>query len=319
MEDFKYLVLDVREKLLDHYSKLNLYLNNGDYSKNKSKRYLFSNDTIFKFISHPHLSIRSNFKKEVNEDNKKGAKRQVAGNSGTFSLPEFNETYLNYEIQNFLKEDGQEFDPFYYIWQKQIELYYEELNKLTREYFEGVSVEQFSKDKLYPIDIFTYYNKKVVKLLRREQLIFALMGNSPSVVPQIIRDKVDRTIIKTKYYSLRCNWIDDNGDIDRTIRISLNDIGRIEINKNEKEGTEEILAPDFIPSMYHKQLCEALSEFGFFEAGYSSNGINGVNYIKVNDKTVELVFDNSRITFLRVLSLIEYLNLAKEFIHKYSR
>jgi hypothetical protein len=311
----EYIDLDVREKLKEHYSQVNSYLDRYEMNK-KTRRFMFSNESIFNFISHPHLSKPGDLKHVDRGVEQKGIKKAAYEDKEYIKFPEFNESYLNYEIQNLLKETDIEFDPFYFIWQKQIELYYEELKELTKVYFEGVSSDEIQKLRLHPIDIFVYYNKKVVKLERRSKLIFALMGNNPSIVQL---GKENKRVI---YNTLRCNWIDDNGDIDRNVRIQLGEIGEINVHKDAQKRVLSITAPDFNLSKCKEILYKVLKSEGWFtllEKSERDNNAIILEYaIIVNNEEFKLDFSKPHLTISRVLSLLEYSELSGIFKKYYT-
>lgn len=312
MNKLEYLDLDVREKLKEHYSLVNTCLSRYEYEMNKkTRRFMFSNESIFNFISQPHLSKPIDLKQEEKGAQPKGLKKATYEDKEYIKFPEFNESYLNFEIQNLLKETDIEFDPFYYIWQKHINLYYEELTELTRDYFEGISHNLFPEIGIHPINIFVYYNKKVIKLERRARLIFALMGNNPSIVQL---GKENKRVI---YNTLRCNWIDDNGDIDRNVRIQLGEIGEINVHKDARNRIQTLTAPDFNLSKRKKILSKVLKSEGWFtileEPERDNNGINFEYSIIVNNKKFKLDFSKPHLTISRVLSLLEYSELSENF------
>lgn len=313
MEEQKNNDLDVREKLKEHLFQVNSYLSECNLIT-KTKKFLFSNDYIFKFITHPHLSIPKDVKKDDNGINKGLRKNVNKGNTEFIKFPELKESYLNYEIQNILKDSDIDFDPFYFIWKKHIDLYYKELSELTWEYFNRLSEDKLYKFESNYIKLFIYYNNKVVKLLRREQLIFALMGKNSSIIRQL-REKKE---IWTLYFSLRCNWIDDNGDIDRTVRIPLSELS-IDFDENPGINYKDVPVPDYTLSDRSEMLYSLLKSEGCFKLSIDDEEPSKTEYIIKfdNNKEYNLDFGKTHLTDCRVFSLMEYAKLSEIFKELY--
>jgi hypothetical protein len=133
----------------------------------------------------------------------------------------------------------------------------------------GITIDEETKEitrNLIPISSHPYQsfidiNKKVVKLKRRARLIRILIENSPTISKQPIRGKDEE--VKKIYYSIRCNWIDDCGEVEfkRLIRIP-DEVGEVNVvekdifesDKKSDRKEKRLVADNFYPAMFSEDL-----------------------------------------------------------------
>lgn len=268
------------------------------YMSEDRNRLLFVNDQIFRFIAQPHLVRTIDFTTNNKLTRiKKPIKDRV-------ELPELNDSYLVYEPQNYFKESalvtGYEMDPFYLIWVEQIELYFKELKVLTEEYFGRLQNDNLSK----PIEYFAYFNSKIVKLKRRAQLINILLEANPSIVYQ--GNNKDK---KKTYIQVRCNWIDDCGDIDRNILFRVpEEIVDIPYHENSSKDYTNIIIEEYKIEMFSDRLMKIIRDC---KLSCSIDSTSEYTKYYLNGK--ELDFTKPNISLAMYLSILEFEELYKRF------
>ncbi len=301
-----------KEALSKFYSFLNdkieVKAKDSKFTMGKKGKLLFSNDPIFKFISQVHLASIKDY-----EQSKKISANRIL-------LPTLNESYLNFHSQNYLKSsdlnNDYTFDPFYLVWVKQIELYFKDLEELTTEYFDGTINDNSNRNQFRPVDFFMYFNRKIIKLKRRAQLINILLELNPSIVKQEIKDS--NKIVKKIYTTVRCNWIDDCGDIDRNILMKVDDeLGNVETGDKNSRDFTNITAVNFKPELYSRELFEIILSLGFSGSFEYENRNNPIYKIRIDDKKYDLDFSGTHLTLAKVLSLLEFDLIYKKFTEIY--
>lgn len=329
-----------KEALQEFYAYLNnkihsLITGNKQYlvrEKGKGKL-IFANDPIFKFISQPHL-VRSI---DIDSSIKTIKKSFIVSKNSTntyLSLPKLNDTYLNYTQDNYVTTDNPQngFDPFYFIWVEQIKSYFEDLKQLTDEYFDDKMSSGIFQEKYSPIDYFIYFNGKIIKLKRRAALINILLESNPSIVNQIVKEK---ETIKKLYVSVRCNWIDDLGEIDRNILLKVSDdlveenlptnVSIEEFNGFMKNKTLlEVLSNKFSTEMFSMNLFEVIKGAGLavrynYLPDTKNNGAQGKYnyYLLIEGREIGLNFLAAN-SLAKVLSILEFGQLYEIFKGKYN-
>jgi len=330
-----------KEALQEFYSYLNqkidaLTSQNKKYivaGKGKGKgndKLLFVNDPIFKFISQMH------FVRQIDIDNSEKPNRKPSSKNKDsnrhLTLPKLKETYLQYEgKESYIKTNEIEFDPFYVFWVEQINLYFQDLKLLTDEYFDLILFNGINTNKFKPVDYFIYFNEKIIKLKRRATLINILLESNPSIIYQLIKED---DLVRKAYISVRCNWIDDCGDIDRNILIKVSEEfveNKIQLNVTDdifkqiikKEGLINLLSSNYHPLLFVQNLHEILGEFGFDVVLRNiSNNPNNKNrkslYLHIDGNDVEFNLTASNLTLTKVLSIMEFGHLYVIFKEIYN-
>lgn len=328
-----------KEALQEFYTYLNnkihtLISGNNKYlvgeKGNGKGKLIFANDPIFKFISQPHLVRSIDFDNTV-KTNKKPFIVSKNSTNTYLSLPKLNNTYLNYTQDNYVTTDNPQygFDPFYFIWVEQIRYYFEDLKQLTDEYFDDKMSSGIFQEKYSPIDYFIYFNGKIIKLKRRAALINILLESNPSIVNQIVKEK---ETIKKLYVSVRCNWIDDLGEIDRNILLKVSDdlveenlptnVSIEEFNEYMKNKTLlEVLSNKFSPEMFSMNLFEVIKGAGL-AVSYNylpdTQNIRKYNYyLLIEGREIGLNFLAAN-SLAKVLSILEFGQLYEIFKGKYN-
>lgn len=328
-----------KEALQEFYTYLNnkihtLISGNNKYlvgeKGNGKGKLIFANDPIFKFISQPHLVRSIDFDNTV-KTNKKPFIVSKNSTNTYLSLPKLNNTYLNYTQDNYVTTDNPQygFDPFYFIWVEQIRYYFEDLKQLTDEYFDDKMSSGIFQEKYSPIDYFIYFNGKIIKLKRRAALINILLESNPSIVNQIVKEK---ETIKKLYVSVRCNWIDDLGEIDRNILLKVSDdlveenlptnVSIEEFNGFMKNKTLlEVLSNKFSPEMFSMNLFEVIKGAGL-AVSYNylpdTQNIRKYNYyLLIEGREIGLNFLAAN-SLAKVLSILEFGQLYEIFKGKYN-
>ena len=323
----------VRLNIYDPKEKLNTfleYLNEEYISKYESidkysttnGKFLFSNDPIYKFITQIHFAKKQDFDPNARPVSKliKKDKENKRVYDNRLICPALLDSYMKFEQHNYAKQKENEspkyYDPFYLMWIEQIETYYAELRKLTELYFMNFdSNTYYNANCKSPIEYYIYFNEKIVRLRRLSTLIMTLVENNPSIF----------TPNQTENYSyVRCNMIDDAGDILRNKLIKIDEVGQIQNPEKEnykKESSKKnvkfhihtgIIADGFKPELFSKKLFEIIGKFEKNGHELTKDFLTTYSVNTKNNEMVELDFSSEKLTLPRILSILEFAELYKE-------
>lgn len=281
---------------------------NGN-SKSKKFKLPFANDPIYKFLTDFHF-VEPEDIVSVNEKN-------VSSNQ--IIVPNLKESYLKFDVKNYCISSDQNktqiVDPFYLMWIEQVQGYFNDLNELATTYFERNNDIRYIHENSVPYKLFIHMNEKITKLKRRAKIIETLVNLNSSVVT-LNKGK------KGEYYAIRCNKIDDYGDIDRDTLIKINPvIGEVivpeksNVKRNRKyEGTS---SKNYKPEIFADELFAILKPYFRSDFTTTSDPLNNTvvkrYFIYIDNNKVELDFSAEHLTLIKVLSILEFGELHKEF------
>lgn len=324
---------DPREEFYKYFDFLKvIYLDNDSFIKNnnrkgseslksKKDKFLFKNDPFYRFITEFHFVEYDDI---VGANNKQQIDLYLSGLKGN-KVPELKDSYLKFGVENYGKltnENHIEIDPIYLIWIEQVKIYFSELKDFAKLYF-----GEFNFSINSPYEFYLFMNNELIKLRRRAKLIETLYKMNPSII-EVNKGK------KGAYYAIRCNKIDACGDPHRDSIYRIKDIGKITIPEKEKKikhKTENFIpknrkykgmsAQYYNPEIFAEEICGVINvHFNInIISNLVANSKNRVNkyFMLVDNDMIELDLSANHLTLPKVLSIIEFGELYKEYIELY--
>lgn len=319
-EFYKYFD-SLKDKYLDNESFLKKNnLNGFDSLKSKKDKFLFKNDQFYRFITEFHFVGKDDIVGAANKPQFDFHLSAVKGNK----VPELKDSYLKFKVENYSKltiENHIEIDPIYLMWIDQVKSYFLDLKDFASLYFGEIELSCKT-----PYEYYLFMNYELIKLRRRAKLIETLIQQNSSIVD----------VNKGAYSAIRCNKIDACGDPNRDSLIRIKNIGEIiipeKVGKNEKKERKKgdpknrnyqgVYAENYNPELFAEEICSVINmnfkiKIDSDSDIFSKNVVNRY-FMFVDNNKIELDFSANHLTLPKVLSIIEFGELYKEYIELYN-